>query len=210
METEHKALALEFRPAQSRRAEGAPGNQPRAAPWGRGGSPGENKEAETVSRPERAEEEGYPMGQSLAKNLIHLIFSTKHREPWLTPDLRLGLHAYLGGILRDLDSPALAVNSVWDHVHVLLNLHKTQALAKVVMEVKRGSSIWIKTRPGLVRGFQWQNGYGAFSVSQSAVEDARRYIGDQEEHHRVKTFQEELREFLRRYEIEYDERYVWD
>jgi putative transposase len=150
------------------------------------------------------------MGQSLAKNLVHLIFSTKHREAWLTPNLRSGLHAYLGGILRDLHSPTLAVNSVWDHVHVLLNLHKTQALAGVVMEVKRASSIWMKQQPGLVKGFRWQNGYGAFSIGQSGVEDVRQYIANQEEHHRVRTFQEEFREFLRRYEFEFDERYVWD
>jgi REP element-mobilizing transposase RayT len=150
------------------------------------------------------------MPQSLAKNLIHLVFSTKHRERLLEPTLRPALHAYLGGILRDSESPAIIINSVWDHVHLLFNLHRTWALADIVVEIKRGSSKWLKTQNWRLKEFHWQDGYGAFSIGQSGVKEVQRYIETQEEHHRVKTFQEEFRAFLERYEIPFDERYVWD
>ncbi len=150
------------------------------------------------------------MSQSLVKNLVHLIFSTKHREPVITDTVRPDLHAYMAGILQDLHSPALTINSIPDHIHVLFSLDKDQALTKVIMELKRGSSKWIKTQGAAFRQFHWQRGYGAFSISQSAVEETKNYIAGQEDHHRRKSFQEEFRAFLRRYEVEYDERYVWD
>lgn len=124
--------------------------------------------------------------------------------------VREELHRYACGILSDLESPALAINSVADHVHVLFNLHRTKALADVVMELKRGTSKWIKTKGARFALFQWQNGYGAFSISQSAITDVSNYIRDQAEHHRKVSFQDEFRRLLRRYEIEFDERYVWD
>ncbi len=150
------------------------------------------------------------MSQSLAKNLIHLVFSTKERRPLLQDDVRSGLHQYAGGILRDLDSPALLMNSVADHIHVLFNLHKTKALSDVIMELKRGTSIWIKEQNPRYGAFYWQAGYGAFSVSQSAVETVKDYIAGQESHHARLTFQDELRALLNRHEIEFDERYVWE
>lgn len=150
------------------------------------------------------------MPQSLAKNLIHLVFSTKERRPFLEDAIRQEFHNYAAGILKDLDSPAIIMNSVPDHVHILFNLHRTKALADVVMETKRGTSKWIKTKGNQFALFQWQNGYGAFSISQSAVRDVTEYIRNQEEHHRKVTFQDEFRTFLKRYEIEFDERYVWD
>ena len=150
------------------------------------------------------------MPQSLAKNLIHLVFSTKERWPLLEDAVRQELHNYAAGILKDLDSPAIIMNSVPDHVHILFNLHRTKALADVVMETKRGTSKWIKTKGNQFAFFQWQNGYGAFSISQSAVGDVREYIRNQTEHHRKVSFQDEFRIFLKRYEIEFDERYVWD
>ena len=150
------------------------------------------------------------MAQSLAKNLIHLIFSTKNREPVLLEIVRPNLHRYMAGIFKDLDSPTLAVNSVADHIHVLLNLNKNQPLAHVVMEIKRGSSKWLKTQGSDLEQFHWQNGYGAFSIGQSAVVEVKAYIANQAEHHRVKTFEQEFRAFLLRYEIDFDERYVWD
>ena len=150
------------------------------------------------------------MSQSLVKNLMHLIFSTKRREPVITDAVRPELHAYMAGILQDLDSPALTINSVADHVHILLNLDKDTALAKVVMEVKRGSSKWIKTQGSAFRLFHWQSGYGGFSISQSAVTRVEKYIARQANHHRKATFQDEFRVFLGRYEVEYNERYVWD
>ena len=151
------------------------------------------------------------MSQSLAKNLIHLVFSTKDRQPIIGDDVRSNLHAYAGGILRDLNSPSLLMNSVQDHIHVLFNLHKTKALADVIMEFKRATSIWMKEQdPQKYGAFYWQAGYGAFSVSQSAVETVRQYIANQAQHHSRQTFQDEFRELLRRHEIEFDERYVWD
>jgi REP element-mobilizing transposase RayT len=141
----------------------------------------------------------------------HLIFSTKDRYAFLAkPEIQQQTHAYLAAILRKHDCPTLLIGGVADHVHALFALSKNHSIAEIVYEVKRGSSKWIKTQGPEFKSFHWQNGYGAFSVSQSHVEQVRRYIARQELHHRKVTFQDELREFLRRYEVEYDERYVWD
>ena len=150
------------------------------------------------------------MPQSFAKNLIHLIFATKERRALLEDGIREELHRYACGILKDLESPALAVNSVSDHIHILLNLHRTKALAEVVLEVKRGTSKWIKTQGPQFALFRWQAGYGAFSVSQSLVDEVKRYILNQETHHRRMTFQDEFRELCRRHGLELDEHYAWD
>jgi REP element-mobilizing transposase RayT len=150
------------------------------------------------------------MSQSLAKIYIHLIFSIKNREPLLADEVRPDLHAYMGGILRDLDSPGLEINSEPDHTHVLFLLSRTHSLSEVVGQLKRGSSAWLKTRGGVFARFHWQNGYGAFSVSQSSVDEVREYIRRQHEHHQRILFQDEFRAFLRRYGIPFDERYVWD
>ena len=150
------------------------------------------------------------MPQSLAKILVHIIFSTKGRTPVIAPEVRPELNAYVVGILRQLECPSILVNSVADHVHILCRLSKTLALAKAVEEVKKGSSKWLKTKAAGLRNFHWQNGYGAFSVSQSSVDEVRGYIADQEEHHRRVTFEEEFRAFLDRHGVAYDERYVWD
>src|SRR5262245_53752422 len=150
------------------------------------------------------------MAQSLAMNIVHLIFSTKNREPLLTAQIRPDLHSYIGGILREWDSPAIIMNSVADHMHILFCLSKNHALKKVIEEVKKGSSKWIKTQGREFANFFWQAGYGAFSVSQSNAPAVTKYIERQEAHHRKIGFQDEFRSFLRRYEIDYDERYVWD
>ena len=150
------------------------------------------------------------MGQSLAKNLIHLIFSTKERHPFLDDAVREPLHAYIAGIFKEQDSPCLAINSVADHVHVLFCLNKNAVLAQVIMQAKKGASRWIKTQNPRYADFGWQNGYGAFSVSQSNIKGVHQYIANQAEHHRKVTFQEELQAFFKRHEIEYDERYVWE
>jgi len=150
------------------------------------------------------------MPQSLARIYLHLIFSTKNREPILADSIRPGLHSYLDGILRDLDSPAVEINSVSDHTHLLFCLSCTHAVSEIVAQTKRGSSAWLKTQDRRYATFHWQNGYGVFSVSQSGVDEVREYIRDQQAHHQKSTFQEEYRTFLRRYGIEYDEKYVWD
>ncbi len=151
------------------------------------------------------------MSQSLSKMWIHLIFSTKERYPFLSDhDVRNQTQKYVAGILRKHECPTLLVGGEADHVHSLFALSKNHSIAEIVYQVKRGSSKWIKTVGNEYKKFHWQNGYGAFSVSQSHVEQVRRYIAGQERHHRKHTFQDEFREFLRRYEIDYDERYVWD
>src|SRR5947199_4963373 len=150
------------------------------------------------------------MSQSLAKLLVHLVYSTKHRQPWLAPEHRPALFAYQAGIFREWESPALVIGGVEDHVHALFVLSKNLALKKIVEEVKKGSSKWMKSDGPRIAEFCWQAGYAAFSVSQSNVEAVSHYISTQEEHHRKMTFQDELRELLRRHGIEWDERYVWD
>jgi putative transposase len=150
------------------------------------------------------------VAQSLVKNLIHLVYSTKHRQPLISKEHRDELFAYQAGIYQRWDSPAVVIGGVEDHVHALFALSKNHALIKIVEEVKKGSSKWAKTDGPKNRDFHWQAGYGAFSVSQSNVDEVRRYIEDQEEHHRKMTFQDELRALLRRHGIAFDERYVWD
>jgi REP element-mobilizing transposase RayT len=150
------------------------------------------------------------MPQSLVRNLIHLVYSTEHHRPWLAKDHRDGLFAYQAGIFKEWDSPALAIGGAEDHVHTLFALSKNHALSKVVEEVKKGSSKWMKTSGPMNSDFQWQAGYGAFSVSQSNSDAVRRYIENQEDHHRKMTFQDELRALFRRRGIGFDERYVWD
>ena len=151
------------------------------------------------------------MPQSLAKILVHTVFSTKDRRPFLRgKSLRDELHRYMGGILTNHDCQPISIGGVEDHVHILSMLSRTCEAAEMVKEVKRSSSLWLKTKNPDLSDFAWQNGYGIFSIGQSQVETVQDYIAGQEEHHRKVSFQDELREFLRRYEIEFDERYVWD
>ena len=151
------------------------------------------------------------MPQSLAKIYVHIVFSTKNRFPFLSdPAIRKEMHAYLGGTFNELDCPIISVGGPADHIHALCILSKNLPVSEVIGKAKRSSSKWVKTK-GRERGkFSWQAGYGAFSVSQSNVEQVRKYIQRQEEHHRKKTFQDEFREFLKAYQVEYDERYIWD
>ncbi len=149
--------------------------------------------------------------QSLSKILLHVVFSTKERRPFLRErSVREEMHKYIGGILKDRDCPPIIVGGVEDHVHALFVLPRTSAPADVVKEMKRGSSLWIKSRFPDQSDFAWQHGYGIFSIGYSQLEDVRRYIAEQEQHHAKVTFQEEFRRLLQRYEIVFDEAYVWD
>jgi REP element-mobilizing transposase RayT len=151
------------------------------------------------------------MSQSLAKILVHTIFSTKDRHPFVSDQgLRTEIHHYIGGILKNLDCQPIVVGGVEDHVHFLCALSRTCDAAEMVKEVKRGSSIWIKTKGSAFSDFHWQNGYGIFSIGFSQIPTVKQYIAMQDEHHRKISFQDEYRELLRRYEIDFDERYVWD
>jgi REP element-mobilizing transposase RayT len=120
------------------------------------------------------------------------------------------MHAYLANVLRQQDCDTLIVNGVGDHIHALFTLSRTHSLASVVKEIKRTSSGFAKELSQSLGKFHWQNGYGAFSVSQSNLNETIRYIENQEEHHKRVTFQDEYRAFLQAYGIEYDERYIWD
>lgn len=150
------------------------------------------------------------MSQSLSSVLIHLIFSTKNRQPFITEKIETDLYPYMAKIFRNSKSPSLAINGDRDHVHILFSLGRVIAIADLVEEVKTSTSRWIKTKGSEFRNFQWQRGYGAFSIGQSNVASLKRYIKNQKQHHQRVTFQEEYRKFLGAYEIEFDERYVWD
>ncbi len=150
------------------------------------------------------------MPQSLSQVIVHVVFSTKAREPWIDDSLDERLHAYLATVARDAGCVAYRVGGAGDHVHLAVSLPRTLTQADLVEKLKVASSLWLKKLDPRLAGFYWQRGYGMFSVSASGLDDLVKYIDGQREHHRVRTFQDEYREFLRRYKIEWDERYVWD
>ncbi len=150
------------------------------------------------------------MGQSLVKNYVHIVFSTKHRQHLIHPPVEDELHHYLGGTCKALECSPLIVGGFTDHIHILCMLSKKIALMKLVEQVKSSSSKWIKSKGEGYTHFYWQDGYGAFSVNPKGIERVTAYIKNQKQHHRKKTFQDEYRAYLKKYEIEYDERYVWD
>jgi len=150
------------------------------------------------------------MPQSLSRVLIHLIFSTKNRVRLIKPSIQPELHRYLGGTLNKLDCPSIQVGGVDDHVHLFFGMNRTLAIADVVETVKTSSSKWMKTKGENYRAFRWQSGYAALSVSQSGADRVVTYIQRQPQHHQRISFQDEYRRFLKRYGIEFDERYVWD
>jgi REP element-mobilizing transposase RayT len=152
------------------------------------------------------------MSQSLAKVIVHIVYSTKHRQSWLKDrGLRSELYAYNATVLKnDVDSPAILLNGVEDHLHILCLLSRKFAIMDVIKASKTETSKWIKKQGVAYADFQWQAGYGAFSVSESDVEQVKRYIAGQEEHHKRISFQDEFREICKRHGIEIDERYVWD
>jgi REP element-mobilizing transposase RayT len=149
------------------------------------------------------------MANSYISLYVHVVFSTKGRQAMITPDLQDRLWAYMGGIARENQMKALSVGGIQDHVHVLLSLPATLPAAKAVQLIKGGSSKWVHDTFASLRKFAWQEGYGAFSVNVSMLDETIRYIERQVEHHKRKTFQEEYIDFLRRHGIDYDERYVW-
>jgi len=151
------------------------------------------------------------MSQSLSKILVHAVFSTKDRRPFLRKgEVREELYKYLGGVLKHHDCQPIIIGGVEDHVHVLTSLSRTWEAAEMIKEIKRSSSLWLKRKEKDLAEFAWQGGYGIFSIGFSQIGSVRRYIAGQEEHHRKVSFQDEFRLFLKRYEIEFDERYVWD
>ena len=150
------------------------------------------------------------MPQSLASLNFHFVFSTKNRQPLIDTEIQARLYEYIGGILRAEKSVLLAAGGMPDHVHLLVSLSRELSIADTLRVVKANCSKWIHETFPDRQNFGWQAGYGAFSVSFSNLPEVKKYIAGQAEHHRIRTFQEEFREFLRRHEIDWDERYVWD
>lgn len=150
------------------------------------------------------------MAQSLAKIYVHGVFSTKNREPNLADAWREELFSVIGGCANNLGCQSMIVGGVTDHIHILFQLGRTVTNADAIGKMKSTSSLWINQTRTLKSIFHWQGGYSAFSISQSNVEAVREYIRNQPEHHKHQSFQDELREWLRKYEIDWDERYLWD
>ena len=148
------------------------------------------------------------MPQSFAAIYLLLVFSTKNREPRINRELQPPLFAYFGGIANNHGCELLAAGGMPDHVHLLVSLARTMSTAEVVRVMKANSSGWLRAEMGRP-DIRWQDGYGAFSVSQSNLENVREYLATQEEHHRKLSFQAEFWELLRRYQIAWDEKYVW-
>jgi putative transposase len=150
------------------------------------------------------------MAQSLAIILVHVIFSTKNRKPFIRKQIAKDFYSYIAGIAASYDSEVHEIGGVENHIHLLISLPRTITLSKLIEETKKGSSRWIKTQGGDYTGFSWQNGYGAFSIGKSTLETVRAYIQNQEEHHKKISFEDEFRLFLKKYGVTFNEQYVWD
>lgn len=150
------------------------------------------------------------MPQSLVRNLIHVCFSTKNRADLISPEIESELYGYIHGIIENNKSKLILANGTANHIHLLISLGKTLSISELVGDIKRSSSTWIKTQNKTFKDFYWQEGYGAFSVGQTEDEIVMKYIANQKEHHKTKDYKTEFRGFLKKYNIEYDERYVWD
>lgn len=149
------------------------------------------------------------MGQSLSKVYVHITFSTKHRAHLIDKEIENDLFAYIGGICKGLECNPIEVGGHRNHIHILCQLSKNITIAKLLEDVKKRSSKWIKKKGKQYAAFYWQDGYGVFSVNPSEIDVVVDYIKNQEAHHLKKSFQDEFRFFLKKYKIEFDERYVW-
>ena len=150
------------------------------------------------------------MGHSYVSAYYHCVFSTKGRRPWIKPELEERFWPYMGGIARENKMTALAIGGVADHVHMLLSLPSTISIAKAMQLIKGGSSKWIHDEFPSMGHFGWQEGYGAFSIGVAQIDDTKKYLANQKEHHRRKSFQEEFVAFLERHGMEWDPKYIWD
>jgi REP element-mobilizing transposase RayT len=150
------------------------------------------------------------VAQTLVKLYVHIVFSTKHRDPFIAPEVEPALHKYMTGVVKNHESKLVRIGGMADHVHLLVLLGKNLALSDLLQVVKKESSKWIKERGDAFAGFHWQDGYAGFSVSESAVERCIEYIDHQKSHHARMTFKEELLMLLKKHDVPYDERYVFD
>jgi len=149
------------------------------------------------------------MGSTLTNLLYHVVFSTKSREPMIIPDIQDELHRYMGGILKGEGGVPLEIGGMSDHIHMLIKLRPVHALSEIMRKVKGSSSKWINDKKQLPGKFAWQDGYGAFSVSESQLSSVIRYVKEQEKHHRKLSFKDEFIQLLKRHRVEYDERHLW-
>ncbi|HKK40150.1 MAG TPA: IS200/IS605 family transposase [Cryomorphaceae bacterium] len=150
------------------------------------------------------------MGQSLVQNYLHIVFSTKHREPFIKKQFAQKLNKYIAVVSADLGSPALAVGGHVDHIHILVRLSQKMALMEYLQKIKSNSSRWMKTIDYSLENFRWQDGYAAFSVCEAGLENVKKYVLNQEEHHAKQGYREEITSLLEDHGVEYDERYFWD
>lgn len=150
------------------------------------------------------------MSQSLSQVYIHIIFSVKRREPLILEDFQNELYAYMVSILKSLETNVLKIGGASDHIHILAVLSRKYSISKIIEEIKKSSSKWLKSKDIKLSNFYWQQGYGIFSVSQSQVENVKKYIENQKKHHQKSSYQEEFREILKKYNVSFDEKYVWD
>lgn len=150
------------------------------------------------------------MPQSLAKIYVHIVFSTKYRQPFITEDIEDNLFAYLGAMCNDMDCPPIKIGGYQDHVHILCLLSRKVAVMDLLEEIKAHSSKWMKTQRADLKNFYWQDGYAVFSVDPEKVEIIIRYIENQKNHHRKIKFQDEMRHLFTKNNIDFDEKYVWD
>jgi REP element-mobilizing transposase RayT len=150
------------------------------------------------------------MPQSIFKMLAHIVFSTKNRADLIHPKIENELFGYIHGIVENNKAKLIIAGGMPDHIHLLVSLPKKIDIPALVGDIKRDSSVWVKDQDSQFNNFYWQRGYGAFSVGQLEINVVKNYIARQKEHHQDKEFKTEYRGFLKRYEVEYDERYVWD
>lgn len=141
---------------------------------------------------------------------MHIVFSTKHREPLITESVKEELYAYMTTVCKNMECHLIKIGGTSDHIHILCMLSKKVALVKLMEILKSHSSGWIKTRSNDYSNFYWQDGYGAFSVNPTEVEIVINYISNQEEYHKKRSFQDEFRTILKKYKVAYDEKYIWD
>jgi putative transposase len=150
------------------------------------------------------------MSQSLTQLYLHIVFSTKYHVPFISPSIRNELYSYIGGVLNNIECHPINIGGTDDHIHILCRMSKKVTPIKLLEEIKKSSSRWIKTKGEEFLKFHWQDGYGAFTVSPSGVDNIKLYIEKQEEHHSKRKFKDEYIELLKTNYVDYDERYLWD
>ena len=150
------------------------------------------------------------MPQSLSQIYLHIVFSTKKRDPFISAKIESELYTYIGGTIKNLNALPIMISGTEDHIHILTSFPRTISVADFIKKIKTGSSHWIKDKGNEFQHFAWQDGYGVFSISPSNKQAVIDYIVNQKEHHKKQTFQGELIRFLNKYEIKYDEQYLWD